>query len=230
MMSLAVYEEFRKEDNPVEFSGTVKKRHRGRHLAAGRCGEPKKLTRGYCGSRRKLAAACRKVSRRAVVARRKGNIFRKIWTQGNCGPRKELAAAGRKMACCDKVAQAKGHRLHGQDKDKGALKTSKGRTMGRKQWAQQQGNKEIRKQDVKKLQLKSMGNFIKTYRKSTRLEIAKRVRCYTPLIRRVLVRTIGFIRKWLHTHSKLHLHTGHTALSLIFTIYRCTRTGILRLH
>jgi hypothetical protein len=41
------------------------KRHRGRNLAAGRRGEPKELTRGDCGSRRKLAAACRKVSRRA---------------------------------------------------------------------------------------------------------------------------------------------------------------------
>jgi hypothetical protein len=41
-----------------------KNRHRNQHLAAGRRGEPEELTRGDCESRRKLAAACRKVSRR----------------------------------------------------------------------------------------------------------------------------------------------------------------------
>jgi hypothetical protein len=116
-----------------------------------------------------LAAACRKVSRRAAVARHKGNIFRKIRTQGNCGPRKELAAAGRKMICCAKVAQRKR-----QGKDKVAPKTSKGRTFRRKLRAQQQCNKGIRKQDLKKLQLESTGNVIKTYRKTTTLEMAKR--------------------------------------------------------
>jgi hypothetical protein len=65
-----------------------KKRHRGPKQAAGRRGEPKELTRGDCGSRKKLAAACRKVSRHATVAWRKRNIFRKSWTQANCGPRK----------------------------------------------------------------------------------------------------------------------------------------------
>jgi hypothetical protein len=35
----------------------MKKQHRGRHLAAGRRREPKELTWGDCGSRRKLAAA-----------------------------------------------------------------------------------------------------------------------------------------------------------------------------
>jgi hypothetical protein len=42
-----------------------KKRHRGRYLAAGRCGKPKELTQGGCGSRGKLAATCRKVSHHA---------------------------------------------------------------------------------------------------------------------------------------------------------------------
>jgi hypothetical protein len=58
-----------------------KNRHRGRKQAAGRRGEPKKLTRGDCGSRKKLAAACRKVSRHATMAWRKRNIFRKFWTK-----------------------------------------------------------------------------------------------------------------------------------------------------
>jgi hypothetical protein len=34
----------------------------------------------------------------------------------------------------------------------------------------------------------------------------------TPLIRRVLVRMIGFIIRWLQTHSHLRLHTGNTVL------------------
>jgi hypothetical protein len=66
------------EEAAVKSSGTMKKRHRGRHQAAGRRREPKELTRGESGSRRKLAAACRKVSRRGAVARRKRNVFKKI--------------------------------------------------------------------------------------------------------------------------------------------------------
>jgi hypothetical protein len=64
----------------VKSSEAMKKRHRGRHLAAGRLGEPKELARGDRGSGRKLAAACRKVSRRARVAWRKRNIVRNKWT------------------------------------------------------------------------------------------------------------------------------------------------------
>jgi hypothetical protein len=60
----------------VKSSGTMKKRHRDRHLAGGHCGKPKELTRGDRGSRRKLAAACRKVSRRAAVAWHSRNMVR----------------------------------------------------------------------------------------------------------------------------------------------------------
>jgi hypothetical protein len=63
------------EEASVKCSGTVKKRHRGRHLAAGLHGVPKELTRGICGSR-KLSASCSKVSRRARAAWRKRNIVR----------------------------------------------------------------------------------------------------------------------------------------------------------
>jgi hypothetical protein len=43
---------------------------------------------------------------------------------------------------------------------------------------------------------------------------------YTPLIRRVLIRMIGFISSWV-THSRLITLTySSTALSLIYTIYR----------
>jgi hypothetical protein len=70
-----------------------KKRHRGKKQAAGRRGEPKKLTRGDCGSRMKLAAAYRKVSRRATVARRKRDAFNNERTQDGC--QRKLAAARR---------------------------------------------------------------------------------------------------------------------------------------
>jgi hypothetical protein len=69
------------EEAAVKSSGTMKKRHRGRHLAARRRGQPKGLTRGICGSRRKLTAACRKVSRRARVAWHKRNVVRNKWTR-----------------------------------------------------------------------------------------------------------------------------------------------------
>jgi hypothetical protein len=42
------------EEAAVKSSGTIKKQHKGRHLAAGRRREPKGLTLGDCGSRRKL--------------------------------------------------------------------------------------------------------------------------------------------------------------------------------
>jgi hypothetical protein len=77
-----------------------KKRQRSKWQAAARRGEPKKLTRGDCGSRMKLATACRKVPRRATVAWRKRIILRKSSTQRNCGPRKEVTAAGIKITRC----------------------------------------------------------------------------------------------------------------------------------
>jgi hypothetical protein len=104
---------------PVEGRKT---RHRGRKQAAGRHVEPKELNRGICGSRKKLAAAFRKMSRRATVAWRKRNVFRKILTHGNCGLRKEVTAAGMKVTRC------LGHRHKGQNKDDVERDTRKGRT------------------------------------------------------------------------------------------------------
>jgi hypothetical protein len=76
MESEVEHREIRTEEASVTSSGTMKKRRRGLHLAAERHGEPKELTRRNCGSRRKLCAACRKVSRLARVAWRKRNIVR----------------------------------------------------------------------------------------------------------------------------------------------------------
>jgi hypothetical protein len=48
MESEAEHREIPTEGSAVKSSGTMKKRHKGRHLAAGRRGEPKELTRGDC--------------------------------------------------------------------------------------------------------------------------------------------------------------------------------------
>jgi hypothetical protein len=72
-----------KEDAIVQLVKRRKRRYRSKKQAAGRRREPKKLTRGDCGSWMQLAAACRKVSCHAAVAWHKRNIFRKSWTHGN---------------------------------------------------------------------------------------------------------------------------------------------------
>jgi hypothetical protein len=75
----------------VRSSGIMKKRQRGRNLAAGRRIKPEDLNQGDCGSRGKLAAACRKVCRHAAVAWHRRNIFRDIRT-------KEIVDRGRNWA------------------------------------------------------------------------------------------------------------------------------------
>jgi hypothetical protein len=79
MESEVEYWEVPMEDVAVKSSGTIKKWRRGQHLVAGRCGEPKEVTRGTCGSRKKLAATCRKVSHCARVAWHKKNVVRNKW-------------------------------------------------------------------------------------------------------------------------------------------------------
>jgi hypothetical protein len=89
----AAKEEVPKEDDVVKPVSGRKRRHRGKKQAAGRREEPKELTRGICGSRMKLAAACRKVSHRATVARRRRDAFKNERTQDGC--QRRLAAARR---------------------------------------------------------------------------------------------------------------------------------------
>jgi hypothetical protein len=64
MQSIAEHRVAPKEDAVVKQVKGRKKQHRGRKPAAGRRGKPKEITRGDCGSGRKLVAACRRVSRR----------------------------------------------------------------------------------------------------------------------------------------------------------------------
>jgi hypothetical protein len=96
------------EEVAVKSSGITKKRPRGRRIAAGRRVRPTIQIRGDCESRRKLVAACRKVSRCAAVAWRRRNIFRDIRTQGNCGPRQKFCAAGIMVTLRARLARRKG--------------------------------------------------------------------------------------------------------------------------
>jgi hypothetical protein len=86
----------------------LKKRRSGRKSTAGWCGEPKELNRGNHGSRRKLAATCRKVSRYATVAWRKKNLIRQIRTEVNWGTRSTVTVAGRRMTRYTGVAWLRG--------------------------------------------------------------------------------------------------------------------------
>jgi hypothetical protein len=94
------------EDVAVMSVGEPRNRRKVWKSAAGRSGEPKKLNRGNHGSRRRLAAACRKVSRHATVTWRQRNLIRQIWTEVNCGPQSTLAAAGRRMPAVQKWHEA----------------------------------------------------------------------------------------------------------------------------
>jgi hypothetical protein len=74
MESESEHREVPKEDSMMKLVKGWKKRHRGRKPTAGQHGEPKELTRGTCGSGRKVAAACMKVSRHARVAWPRGTL------------------------------------------------------------------------------------------------------------------------------------------------------------
>jgi hypothetical protein len=73
------HQEVPKEEAALDTVGVMKERCRDRHLAVRRSGQPKKLTQGNGGSRKKLAAACRRNGRRTVEQRRQ-----KIADRGHC--------------------------------------------------------------------------------------------------------------------------------------------------
>jgi hypothetical protein len=103
------HQEVSKEYAAVVTVKAASKQHRDRHLAAGRSGKPKELTRGDCGSRRKLAAAYMKVSRRARMAWRKRNIVMNNWT------RDKVERGSRRVRRLRKTADAPGR----QNRNKG---------------------------------------------------------------------------------------------------------------
>jgi hypothetical protein len=66
------HQEVPREEAAVETIGTLEDRYAFRHLDVGCRRQPKKRTRGYGGSRKKLATARRRMTRRAVPAPFKG--------------------------------------------------------------------------------------------------------------------------------------------------------------
>jgi hypothetical protein len=74
MQSVAVHEEVPKEEVAVIIVA-LKERHGDRHLDLGRRQKPKKRTQDHGGSWKKLAAACRRMARRAIPARLKGHCY-----------------------------------------------------------------------------------------------------------------------------------------------------------
>jgi hypothetical protein len=71
MKSIAEHQEDTKEEAEVETIGALEDRYGDRRLIVRRHGRPKKRTQGHGGSRQKLAAACRRLTRHAVPASRK---------------------------------------------------------------------------------------------------------------------------------------------------------------
>jgi hypothetical protein len=67
------HQEVPKEDAAVNIVRALKKWYRDWHLAVGHRSQLKKWTQGIGGSRKKLAAACRGMTRRATPAPRKGH-------------------------------------------------------------------------------------------------------------------------------------------------------------
>jgi hypothetical protein len=177
------HEDIPNEDVAVMPVAEPRKRCRDRKSTAGQRGEPNELNRGNCGSRKKLAAACRKVSRHAAVVWRKRKLFRRTGTQEIYGQRKELAIAGIRTTHCAQVVWRKGRSHEGtsveqgrrnyQTENKFARGTSKSRTPRRRQRATQQGNNRTRKRNPKELQRERTGNVIQTFGKTTGLKFAE---------------------------------------------------------
>jgi hypothetical protein len=130
MHSIEEHQEIPKDDAAVMPVGEPRKLCRVQSLATDCQQKQKERTQGNSGSRRKLAAACRKVFRRAKVAWRKRNLVRKIRTQGDCGPRKELAIARRKITHHAEEARCKEHNRKRYDHDNVAPGTPEGWTSG----------------------------------------------------------------------------------------------------
>jgi hypothetical protein len=121
----------------------------------------------------KLSAACRKVSRCAIVAWRKKNIFREILTDRNCGLQKEVTASRRNITHCA------GHRHMARNKRKGPECNTGIRDRRLRQQLQGRnlvedlGGGQLRY--LKNVEVESMANFYMNFTKTARLEIAKRI-------------------------------------------------------
>jgi hypothetical protein len=113
MQSAEEHQDVPSEDVIVRPVKGLKKRRRGQKSTAGRHREPKELTQGYYGSRRKVTVAGKRTPRHATVAWLKSKLFRRSGIQENFGPRKELTAAGIRMTHCAQALLRKGRSHEG---------------------------------------------------------------------------------------------------------------------
>jgi hypothetical protein len=128
MQSVAEHQEAPEEDGTVMPVGEPRKRRRDRNLDARRRKKQQERTQKNDGCRKNLVAARRGTTRRAAVAWRKINVFRKILTHGYCGLRKEVTDAGMQITRCA------GHRHKGQNKGIVEPEIPKRRTEENKTW------------------------------------------------------------------------------------------------
>jgi hypothetical protein len=171
--------------------GEPRKRRRVRNLAADCHQKRKERTWGNRGSRRKSAAACRKVSRRTKVAWHKRNLVWRIETQINYGPRKRLTVTSRKTTSRATVA------WHSENvvrkdcaRDQAKRGTPKRREKGEGLWKFSECNNGLKDHGIKqklhsRKRIKDLGDrlplcprnkrtFSGIYRKTIGLEIVKR--------------------------------------------------------
>jgi hypothetical protein len=132
--SIEEHQEIPKGKAAVMQVGEPRKWRRVRNLAAERSQKMKERTQEQSESRRKSAAACRKVSRRAKVAWRKRELIRRIGTQENCGQRKEFSPAGIRMTHRVKVTWRKEQELQRIIRDNSAPGNPTGRTSRMRRW------------------------------------------------------------------------------------------------
>jgi hypothetical protein len=83
MANAAAQPEVPNEEAAVVTIGAMKDRYGDRHLAIGRRRELQKRTQGDGGPRKKLVAACRRMTRRVIPAPRKGTLSSGT-RQGRC--------------------------------------------------------------------------------------------------------------------------------------------------
>jgi hypothetical protein len=127
MQSIEEQQDIPKEDAAVMPVGELKRLRRICNLAVECCQKRKERTWGFCGSRRKSAAACKRVSHRAKMAWPKRNLFRNVQTQRKYGPRKKLGT-GERLTHHAQVARSTEHGLQRQIKENSAPNTQKGQT------------------------------------------------------------------------------------------------------
>jgi hypothetical protein len=142
--------------SPRERPQWCRSENRGSCKLAVECRQRRKeKTRWNSGSRRKSAAACRKVSRRAKVTWRKRNLFRKTGTQENCYPRYELTVAGMRMTRSANVARRRGHGRRWYDQDSMGQEAQKQRKVRKTLWKGLEYNSGLRDRGLRRqLQVK----------------------------------------------------------------------------